>query len=647
MSEPLEFVIRRHGGFFISLLIACVITALLLVSGIIPSWDTGLFDRCIRYRVINGNAEKNPLVTYVDLNDKSAELLGSKLDTREAFTKSMEVLADANASVVLDFMFRYEKNDDRAFVDALKYTRYSVIAVLAVGNETSALVYPDLTFSERDMLKKHVWHIKVKNHGNIPVARSFLLPFDALMPAASRLGHINMAPDSDGVYRRIPLLYRWEDGFIPALPLAAAVLEWRIPIESIELDAGHFLTLPLADGETLKIPIDEMGNMLVPYTETWQESRRYSLHTLVEAYTDDEIFDEISSDFRNHIAFIAEISTSQKDYGPTSFEKLYPLSGIHTSILSSILDASQRRSFIYEGTVLFKSLSMLVLLIAGFFCIKARRDNFFHLGFLFLMLIFTAFTLYRWAGPGILPWYALPASFVFFLWLAAFLFRLLAHYNEQLLLKNALSRYFPSALAERIMREGKTELIPAYKELTILFSDISDFTKWSATKSSSQVHGFLNEYLESMAQILFAHGGTVDKFMGDGILAFFGDPYDMPDHCERCISAAIAMQEKIAELAEKWKPIADINLKVRIGINSGNVIVGNLGSRTRIEYTVIGAAVNLAQRMESSAKPGGILVTAAVREKAGDLFSFGEMRMLEVKGYEEKIEAYEVRIEKG
>jgi len=116
----------------------------------------------------------------------------------------------------------------------------------------------------------------------------------------------------------------------------------------------------------------------------------------------------------------------------------------------------------------------------------------------------------------------------------------------------------------------------------------------------------------------------------------------MPDHCERCIRAAIAMQKKITELAEKWKRIVDINLKVRIGINTGNVIVGNLGSRTRIEYTVIGAAVNLAQRMESSATPGGILVTAAVWEKAKDLFSFGEKRVVAVKGYDENIEAYEV-----
>jgi class 3 adenylate cyclase len=97
------------------------------------------------------------------------------------------------------------------------------------------------------------------------------------------------------------------------------------------------------------------------------------------------------------------------------------------------------------------------------------------------------------------------------------------------------------------MREWKTELIPAYKELTILFSGISGFTKWSSYKSPDAVHSFLSDYLESMAEILFAHGGTVDKFMGDGILSFFGDPINIPNHSEQCVKAALAMQAKVKD----------------------------------------------------------------------------------------------------
>jgi len=214
--------------------------------------------------------------------------------------------------------------------------------------------------------------------------------------------------------------------------------------------------------------------------------------------------------------------------------------------------------------------------------------------------------------------------------------------------QSALERYVPRPVAQRLVAGQRTTLVPVYKDLTIVFSDIKSFTTWSADREAHEVHDFLNDYLESMADILFAYGATVDKFMGDGILAFFGDPLDIPNHAGVAIKAAIAMQHKILELKEKWKPIVGIDLKVRMGINTGKVIVGDLGTRRRIEYTVIGSAVNLAQRMEGLAQPGGILVTEFTRELVDTAFSIGaftfsEKQELAVKGYDRPIAAYEVK----
>ena len=644
MSSPLRSALRKHIRFLLSLGISCAITWLLLVSGIVPFWDTGLYDFFINLRVRHGPDRLiDSQIISIDLDDASLERLGFQVDTREAFAVALQVLDRAGTSgVMLDFLFRHEKEGNAAFVSAVNNTINPVVAVLAVDKNLTGSPYRDLFDHEKQILKNHLWDIKVKETGSVPEARTFILPFDALGAAAGQLAHINIEPDSDGKYRRVPLLYRWEDGFIPSLPLAAAVLELRLPVEYIELDAGRYLTL--SEDKTIRIPIDTRGNMLIPYTDTWAKSDRDSLHTIVGANEDTAVYNSVRTLLATKIALIAEISSSQKDYGPTSFERLYPLSGVHASVLNSILDSFyEKRSFTGMPSVSYKVLLILLILFSAFFCINARKDIQFHLGFFLLFLVLSGITLYRWFYAFMAPWYALPAVLLFFLWLTAFLFRLILRYHEQELLKNALSRYFPRALAERIMRENKTELIPAYKELTILFSDISGFTKWSSDKSPEQVHGFLNEYLESMAEILFAYGGTVDKFMGDGILAFFGDPYEMPDHTELCVRAAIAVQKKIIAIAEKWQHIVNIDLKVRVGINTGKVIVGNLGSKTRIEYTVIGAAVNLAQRMESNAPIGGILVTAAVWEKVKLLFSFGEKQQVVVKGYNENIEAYEVR----
>jgi adenylate cyclase len=646
MSGQSASGIKRPLYIFAILAISLAVTGLFFASGAIRYWDKDLYDLCIDYRVKNQLETKNPLVTTIVLNDESIEKLGEKLDSRQAFADLFKVLEEYDRSTVaLDFSFVNKKSNDDDFANAVKqHSKYNttVTAVKAVELELVGKPYKELSESEKSNFARHVWHINVLEKGKVPEAGTFLLPFPALLEAAEQVAFINMKPDSDGIYRRVPLLYEWKDGdgYIPSLPLAAAVKHLRIPVETIELKAGDYLALLRPKQETIRIPIDEQGRMLIPYTEA-ENTNRIPFNEVESKHKKDEL------GLNNYIALIAEVSSDQNDIGPTSFDEIYPLSSIHAEVISGILnkDYGKERAFIGLASLQYKIIILVLLLGIAFFFINIKKDALFHVGFLLALLALSGVTLLRWGSFAIVPWFAFPVTMLFFIWLCAFLFRLFVRYREQLLLHNALSRYFPHALADRIMREGKTDLIPAYKELTILFSDISGFTKWSSDKSPDQVHNFLSDYLESMAEILFAHGGTVDKFMGDGILSFFGDPLDLPDHTERCLRAAIAMQKKVRILAEKWKPIVDIDLKVRVGINTGKVIVGNLGNKTRIEYTVIGAAVNLAQRMESNAPVGGILVTADAWEKVKDKFTFVEKRDVTVKGYGETIEAYVVKTE--
>jgi adenylate cyclase len=643
MSGQLLSGIKRPAFYAAILVISLAASLFLLAGGIISNWDKALYDACINHRVYNYQRTKNPLLAAIDLSDTSIEELGETLDTRRAFADLLEVLDDSNCAVVMDFLFSSKKSGDRELVRAVKSSSNAVIAALAVEKGMVNKPFKALDENEINALSKHLWRIKILEKGNVPQAGSFLLPFADLTQAVGQIGFINMEPDVDGIYRKAGLLYEWEGAYIPSLSLAAAVGFLGVSVESIELKAGEYLLLPLSENAVIRIPVDDKARMLIPYTTAWAgDEGRIPFHAVAKAKYDDDAFDKMFTGLSGRVALIAEVSTSQKDFGPTSFEKLYPLSGIHAEAISAMLDGLEKRAFLGWVSPLYKTIILLLLFNMAFLYVNTRRDAVFHSGFFLMLLIFSGITLYRWGSYAITPWFAFPVSLLFFLWLSAFLYRLFARYRENLLLQNALSRYFPHALAQRIMRERKTELVPAYKELTILFSDISGFTKWSSDKDPEHVHNFLNDYLESMAEILFAHGGTVDKFMGDGILSFFGDPLEMPDHCERCLRAAIAMQEKVRVLAVKWKPVVDIDLKVRIGINTGKVIVGNLGNKTRIEYTVIGAAVNLAQRMETNAPVGGILVTADTREKVKEKFAFSEKRDVTVKGYGEAIEAYVV-----
>ena len=650
MSEQLQSVPRKSlfkkPPHFIAVLTVSICAAILLfLCGVTALLDQGIYDLYVKHRVLSGKESLDRRIVTIDINDESIEILGDKLDTREAFTDALDVLAESNTAVSFDLLFKYKKSDDTAFTNVMEMTKDAVIAAVAVDKKIMNQSNRELSEAERQMLSRHLWHIKVPQKGNIPQAGTFLLPFNELGEAVTQIAHINIEPDPDGIYRHIPLLYEWDGGYIPSLALATAVLYYKIPVENIELKAGAYLSLPLSEDEIIRIPVDNQGRMLIPYLETYKDdNRRIPLHTVVSAKTDDDVFDMVVTSLNNRIALMAEISAEQKDFGPTPFERLFPLSGTHAAVISGILNGLEKRAFIGMVSPLYKIFALLLFLACAFLICNVKKDAKFHLGFFIVLAVFSAITFILWKVSAVYPWYALPVIMLLILWAGFFLVRLIGRYQEQLLLQNALSRYFPSALAQRIMRERKTELIPNYKDLTILFSDISGFTKWSSDKSPELVHSFLNDYLETMAGILFANGGTVDKFMGDGILAFFGDPFDMPDHCERCLKAAIAMQDEIRRFSEKWKPLTALDLKVRVGINTGKVIVGNLGSKTRIEYTVIGADVNLGQRMESNAPVGGILVTAAVYEKLKDKFAFTEKRDVTVKGYVEPIEAYVVAL---
>jgi len=650
MSEQSQSVqqkpLFKKPAHFIAVLTVSICAAILLfLCGVTPLLDQGIYDIYVKYRVLSGKESLDRRIVTIDINDESIEILGDKLDTRAAFTDALDVLAESNTAVSFDLLFKYKKSDDTAFINAIEITKDAVIAAVAVDKKIMNPSNRELSEAERQILSRHLWHIKVLQKGNIPQAGTFLLPFNALGEAVTQIAHINIEPDLDGIYRRIPLLYEWNGGYIPSLALATAVLYYRIPVETIELKAGAYLTLPLSEDEIIRIPIDNQGRALIPYTETYKDNnRRISLHTIVSAKTDEDVFDTVVTSLNNRIALMAEISAEQNDFGPTPFERLFPLSGTHTAVISGILNGLEKRAFIGMVPFFYKIFALLLLLACALIICSAEKDARFHLGFFIVLAVFSSITFILWKVFAVYPWYALPVIMLLILWAGSFFVRLVGRYQEQLLLQNALSRYFPSALAQRIMRERKTELIPNYKDLTILFSDISGFTKWSSDKNPELVHSFLNDYLETMAGILFANGGTVDKFMGDGILAFFGDPFEMPDHCERCLKAAIEMQDTIRQFSEKWKPLTALDLKVRVGVNTGKVIVGNLGSKTRIEYTVIGADVNLGQRMESNAPVGGILVTAAVYEKLKDKFAFSEKRDVTVKGYAEPIEAYVVAL---
>ncbi|MBT3650812.1 MAG: adenylate/guanylate cyclase domain-containing protein [Rhodobacteraceae bacterium] len=212
-----------------------------------------------------------------------------------------------------------------------------------------------------------------------------------------------------------------------------------------------------------------------------------------------------------------------------------------------------------------------------------------------------------------------------------------------------LAKYLSPQIYESIFSGKQNVEVKSYrKKITVFFSDIVNFTAISDKLESEELTALLNFYLNEMSQIALKHGATIDKYIGDAIMIFFGDPesFGIEEDARKCVAMAVEMQQRMAELWGYWSKHFGLkkDLEIRVGINTGYCTVGNFGSEDRLDYTVVGAAVNLASRLESAAMPSGILVSEETYFQVKEYFRFDAPQQLELKGLERGVIAYEVDI---
>lgn len=209
-----------------------------------------------------------------------------------------------------------------------------------------------------------------------------------------------------------------------------------------------------------------------------------------------------------------------------------------------------------------------------------------------------------------------------------------------------LSKYLSPQVYDSIF-SGRQEvrLASQRKKLTVFFSDIAGFTETTDKMESEDLTKLINHYLTEMSAVALEYGATIDKYIGDAIMIFFGDPETrgVKEDALKCVKMAVVMQKRMEELARDWRKQGIENpLQCRIGINTGYCTVGNFGSNDRMDYTIVGGAVNLASRMEQSSKPGGILITYETFAHVRDELACLEAESIQVKGIAYPVSTYEV-----
>lgn len=468
----------------------------------------------------------------------------------------------------------------------------------------------------------------------------YVLPLDGLYGAAAGLGIVNVEPDGDGVYRRIDLLHQYHGDFFPTLALSG-LMEIGGSVKKNYLSERAF------EFDGVSVPLNEDGSYLINFYGEYNPYSMSGIMVSVKLWSDGEVEDLFNGthvspyDFENKIVFIGSDADGLND------RKALPLSGkapgvfIHASTAGNILENDFLRvlpSVFGPAAVIFFSIFTAATILA------APKMWIRVAGPLFLGIGYSGLGLYCFSHNIVLP-IASPTIAIVVAWVEAFAYRESTEDRRRRRVRKMFSQYVsPDVLAELEKRAGEQlgGEIGKKDTITIFFSDIRGFTSLSESLPATEVVEMLNIYFSKMTDVVFEFGGTIDKFIGDAIMCLWGAPIQTKDHALKTVKCAISMVSALENvnksLLEKGFPA----LEVGVGINTGEVVVGNIGSDKKISYTAIGDDVNLASRIEGLTKTYGvkILLSQSTYERLHDEIPCASVDMVRVKGKQAPIKIY-------
>ena len=512
------------------------------------------------------------------------------------------------------------------------------------------------------------WPFK-KEYQNLSV------PIRGYIESIKGSGFIDAEPDLDGVTRKVPLFIRYEDKILPQLTVAA--LLDSLGVKDIEAKSNLIiLKNAQVKGKTkdIAIPVDEKCCMLVNWQGRYgysfkhlpyyyilrlQEVREELLQAQLDAAdnkdqlsaeglgaieslkkSEVELKEKLTSMVKDKICIVGLTATGTHDLRPIPLQENYPMVGIHSNLINTILTENFIRKekgalniFVFFFTALIIGLGSLIKLWKSLLLSICYTVGYFLITFL--------------AFDKLGLWIDLvgPTGIIIFGFSSITSFRYFTEEKEKLWIKQAFSHYLSKEVINELMEDpSKLKLGGEKRAVTVIFSDVRGFTTFSESHQPEEVVAMLNEILTEQVNVVFKYNGTLDKFVGDELMAFFGAPGEIHfnDHPLVAVRTAIDIQSKLKELQEKWVKEKKEPLQIGIGINTGDVVVGNMGSAERMDYTVIGDNVNLASRLCANAGKDEILISEATYEKVKDQINAEKLEPISVKGKAKPVSIYKV-----
>jgi adenylate cyclase len=617
-----------------------------------------LYDTRIRLSAPGGIDER---IVIIAIDEASLDSQGHWPWTRDKLARLVEQLFEYGVSVVgFDVVFaeRDESADVRLLQemasgdeDAAFRNRLSeleprldrdILFAQALGIRPTVLGYYFDTNTKKAFetgelpLSAFDFHESMANSIYLPMAEGYAANLEVLMATAYSAGFLNNPLiDHDGVVRRAPLLHEFRLGAYESFSLAMAAtilndISLPIFVDSSAVEAGYppLETIELAGRS---IPIDAQGAVLVPYRGGAGSFPYVPAHKVIEGTV------EKPHVLNNVIAIVGATAPGMQDLRSTPFGSIYPGVEIHANVLAGIMDGNFRWKPAYTLAAEMITVAVFGLISSLALPLLSPLVALFTASLMAILALTVNF--YMWETQQIV----LPLAVTLYSLMGIFMLNMVFGYffesRSRSHMDDLFGQYVPPDLVREMSEDPRGYSLASRKlELTVLFSDIRSFTSISENLDAEELSELINLYLTPMTRIIHEYNGTIDKYIGDAIMAFWGAPIHSPDHATQAVAAALAMLDSLVELNEDFEQRGWPEIHIGIGINTGPMSVGNMGSQFRRAYTVMGDAVNLGSRLEGLTKAYGatLIVSEETAREAPD-YLYQEVDLVRVKGKAEPV----------
>jgi len=635
----------RRGKILVGTIIgglAWVLMFSFYCGNLLETYELKTYDQLCRMKAVNSSAPEEIVLIVVDQSSlEAAQREGINWPwPRQMYAPILQFCASSGArAVAFDILFTepssYGVEDDRLLAEALKENGHAFLPVFLSRER-----YPHPSW-EKGLLDRFSLPLQDQTGQTPSSYPSSLLPIQILAEGAHRFGNVAIFPDSDGIYRRVPLIFPYEERWVPSL--AMAVFGDPLGIEPAVL---HKDSLRL---KGTSLPLDTRKNFLLYYYSQERDFRRFSAFNVIQSslalqerrkpvYPPDV--------FHNKIVFVGFTAPGLFDLKPSPISSVTPGMAIHATLMANLL----RRDFrvraspitaLASAFIFAAAMGITVMLIPSLWQLALLALA--YTGGAILLVIF-----FFWQNIWV-DTILLAAS----LWLSFAMSTTFSYATEgrqRRQIKQMFSHYMSDLLVQDLLKHPEKLRLGGEKRiLSVFFSDLAGFTTLSEKLTPEEVVSLLNRYLTAMTDIILRCGGIIDKYEGDAIMAFWGAPVLQEDHATRACLAALDNQIRLHQLREEFSQMGLPPVFARIGINTGEMIIGNMGSSQRFDFTVIGDSVNLASRLEGAGKEYGTFITISEEtyRQAQGRVEVRELDLLQVKGKETAVRIYELMGRKG